>query len=105
MTIVAGGLLGVSVLIVAASCLGVLVTPNVFDRLHFLGPASALAPVLVAIAVLLDESLSVASMKPIIVAVVLMLTGPILTHATARAARVRQFGHWVPPDNEEVPRP
>jgi multisubunit Na+/H+ antiporter MnhG subunit len=32
----------------------------------------------------------------------LLLTGPILTHATARAARVRQFGHWEPLAFEEV---
>jgi multisubunit Na+/H+ antiporter MnhG subunit len=30
------------------------------------------------------------------------LTSPILTHATARAARVRQYGHWEALPYEEV---
>jgi multisubunit Na+/H+ antiporter MnhG subunit len=31
----------------------------------------------------------------VLVALVLILTNPVLGHATARAARIRQFGEWT----------
>mgnify|MGYP003290967187 CR=1 FL=1 len=36
----------------------------------------------------------------ILVALVLVVTNPVLSHATARAARIRQFGEWTVQDGE-----
>lgn len=91
--------LGVS--IVGLCALGIAVMDDVFDRLHFTGPAS-IGAFLIAIAVLVDDGFSVAGMKAVLVAVLLAGINPILTHATARAARVRQFGHWVAMPEESV---
>ncbi len=85
-----------------ACALALLVVKDSFDRLHFLGPAATLGPVLVVTALVVENALSTNGVKAILAGGLLLLTGPILTHATARAARVRQFGHWEPLPFEEV---
>ena len=87
-------LLVVAVLAVLISCLGMLVMRDALDQLHFTAPAATIAPVAVAVAVLLEEPLSSAGVKAVIVAVLLIVTTPVLSHATARAARIREHGRW-----------
>jgi monovalent cation/proton antiporter MnhG/PhaG subunit len=87
-------LLVVAVLAVLISCLGMLVMRDALDQLHFTAPAATIAPVAVAVAVLLEEPLSGAGVKAVIVAVLLVITTPVLSHATARAARIREHGRW-----------
>jgi multisubunit Na+/H+ antiporter MnhG subunit len=58
------------------------------------------APVAIAAAVVLEERLSAAGVKAVLVAVVLAVTNPVLGHATARAARIRQFGEWTVREEE-----
>jgi multicomponent Na+:H+ antiporter subunit G len=87
-------LLGVAGVSVVISCLGVLVMRDPLDRLHFTAPAGVLAPVAVAAAVLVEEPLSSAGIKAVIVALLLIVTTPVLSHATARAARIREHGRW-----------
>jgi multicomponent Na+:H+ antiporter subunit G len=92
---VAVALLLVAGVVVELLCaIGIVVMRDVFDRLHYLGPASALGPLLIAAAVLVDSALSQPTVKAFLVAILLALTSPVLSHATARAARVRQFDHW-----------
>jgi multisubunit Na+/H+ antiporter MnhG subunit len=67
---------------------------DALDQLHFTAPAATIAPVAVAVAVLLEEPLSSAGVKAVIVAVLLIITTPVLSHATARAARIREHGRW-----------
>jgi multisubunit Na+/H+ antiporter MnhG subunit len=85
---------------VVISAVGVAAMTNVYDRMHYLGPASMVAPVAVAGAVVAREGLSAAGIKAVLVAVVISATSPVLTHATGRAARIREFGHWAPTDDE-----
>ena len=73
-----------------------------FDRLHFLGPAATLGPLLVVGAIVVENALSTNGVKAMLAGGLLLLYGPIVTHAIARAARVRQFGHWEPLPFEEV---
>jgi multicomponent Na+:H+ antiporter subunit G len=93
--------LAVAVLLVAGvgvtlfSCVGVLAMRDAYDRLHYTAPATTIAPVAIAAAVVLEERLSAAGIKALLVALVLLVTNPVLTHATARAARIRQFGEWT----------
>ena len=101
-TIVADVLLALGVAIELLSCLGLLVMDNVFDRLHYVGPASTLGPIAIAGAVLFVECGSMSGLKVILIAVVLVGGGPVVSHATARAARVRRFGHWQAQPEEEV---
>jgi multicomponent Na+:H+ antiporter subunit G len=93
------------------SVVGLFAVRGVFDRLHLTSPASTIAPVALALAIVLDESPTSASgIKAIIVAVVVTTLNPVLVHATARAAIVRQHGRWRlvgddhAPGGEEPPR-
>jgi multicomponent Na+:H+ antiporter subunit G len=77
--------------------LGVLVAADVYDRLHFIGPASIFGPFALALAVVLDEGpLSHAGLKSMLVALLLLGLSPVLVHATARAAFVRERGRLGP---------
>jgi monovalent cation/proton antiporter MnhG/PhaG subunit len=95
-------LLGAGVAVELASVLGVLLLRDAFDRLHFTAPATTLGPLAIAAAVVLRESFSQADIKALLVAVVLLVTNPVLTHATARAARIRAHGAWTVQEGEEV---
>ncbi len=90
--IVVAVLLGLGVFVELLSALGVLVMRNPFDRLHYLAPATTVGPLAFAAAVLIADSDAQAKIKGVLVAVVLLTTGPILTHATARAAWTRRQG-------------
>ena len=48
----------------------------------------------IAAAVLVDDSFSMIGDKALLVAVFVMVTAPVLTHATAWAARVSEHGDW-----------
>jgi multicomponent Na+:H+ antiporter subunit G len=84
--------LGMGIQVICA--IGVLVMSDLFDRIHYAGPSS-LGVLAVAAAIVVDDGFSVAGVKAILVAVVVFVGNPVLAHATARAGRVRQFGHWV----------
>jgi multisubunit Na+/H+ antiporter MnhG subunit len=71
--------------------MGVLAMRSVFDRLHYVGSASVGAA-LVCIAVTVRESFSLIGNKALLIAFFLLLSGPVLVHATARAARTRERG-------------
>lgn len=75
--------------------LGLLASRDPYDQLHFTGPATVIGPVALAAAVLVEEPLSSAGIKAVLVAVIMLATGPVLIQATARAARVRERGRWV----------
>jgi monovalent cation/proton antiporter MnhG/PhaG subunit len=85
--------LGVGSVLLGAA--GLLATRDPYDQLHFTGPGTVIGPIAIAAAVLVEEPLSSAGIKSVLVAIVMLTTGPVLIHATARAARVRERGRWV----------
>jgi len=85
--------LGVGSVLLGAA--GLLATRDPYDQLHFTGPGTVIGPIAIAAAVLVEEPLSSAGIKSVLVALVMLTTGPVLIHATARAARVRERGRWV----------
>jgi multicomponent Na+:H+ antiporter subunit G len=91
--VTAAVLLGCAVAVEWLCCLGVLVMRNPFARLHYLGPAATLGPVLVAAAVLVRHSSAQACIKACLLLAAMLLINPVLAHATARAARVHEVGH------------
>jgi monovalent cation/proton antiporter MnhG/PhaG subunit len=83
----------------------VLVAVDVYDRLHFAGPGSLFGPFALALAVVIDEGpFSQAGLKSILVAILLLGLSPVLVHATARAAYVRERGSLVLPADAGEPR-
>jgi multicomponent Na+:H+ antiporter subunit G len=89
-------LLGLAVVIVLASSAGVLVMRGVYDKLHFVTPAALVAPVLVTLAVLVHAGFSATTTETVMALLFMVIVGPFLTHATIRAARVREKGDWRP---------
>jgi len=100
--IAAIALLAIGVVLELLACLGVLVMNTVYDRLHYAGLASLLGPIAIAAAVLLVEAVSMAGIQMILLTATLVVSGPIITHATARTARVRQLGRWEPQPDEHI---
>jgi multisubunit Na+/H+ antiporter MnhG subunit len=71
-------------------CIGIVAARDVFARLHYSAAASTLGPILVAIAIAVEEGVrSVAASAALVVALLLLLGSPAVTIATARAARAR----------------
>ena len=90
--------LGVALAFVGA--IGVLAFHNAYDRLHFGAPV-VLAAICIAIATVIQTSFSLISDKAILVAAFLLVSSPILTHATGRAGRTAEHGNWeIQPDEE-----
>jgi len=102
---VVGVLLSLAILVQLGSVLGLLLMPHVHDRLHFLSPATSVAPMLVAGAVVTVEALDHQGIFAILVALFMLVFQPILTHATARAARLKEHGDWRLQPGETARRP
>jgi monovalent cation/proton antiporter MnhG/PhaG subunit len=72
------------------------------QALHYLSlPASASATFLV-IAVFLEEGSSQISWKTLLIALVLLAINSVGAHATARAFRARELGHWEPLNGDPI---
>ena len=94
--------LSIGVTIELICCFGLVKVKDSFDRLHLLGPASTLGPLAIAAYFLITYGFHPAGIKPLLVAGALFVFGPVLTHATARAARIRSFEGWRILDEERV---
>lgn len=91
--------LGVGLVVV--SCLGVLAYRSAYDRLHFTSPLN-LGAILIAIAVVIHEDFSLVGNKALLIAAFLVGAGPLLAHATGRAAREAERGDWQIGADEEI---
>ena len=89
-------LLTIGVAIELACCVGVLVMDDAYDKLHYVGPAAIVGPLVIAAAIVVRASLSQAGIKALLTAGLLMVTSPVLSHATARALYIRQRDHIEP---------
>lgn len=76
------------VVVLAFACLGVLVMRGALARLHYVQVAT-LGAVLVVAAVLVRDGASLIGVKAVLVGAFLVATGPVLSHATARAIHTR----------------
>ena len=95
--IIADILLGLAALIVVGASVGIVVMPDAYAKLHFVTPATLVAPALVTLAVLVQAGLSENAGESVLALVFLMIGGPFLSHATIRAIRVRETGDWRQP--------
>ena len=96
-------LLGLAVLIVLASSIGVLLMRDAYAKLHFVTPAALLAPALVALAVLVQHGVYEMTGEAFLALFFMILAGPFLSHATIRAIRVRETGDWRTARRGQVP--
>ncbi|MHB1468240.1 MAG: monovalent cation/H(+) antiporter subunit G [Solirubrobacteraceae bacterium] len=82
---------GVALLLMCAA--GVLAMHTTLDRLHY-ASAAGWGALLVALAILVHESFSLIGDKALATAAVMLVSGPGLGHATARALQIRRHGSW-----------
>ncbi len=73
-----------------------------FDRIHYMAPVADVSAICVLVAVVLQEGWGQAAVKMIFICIVLILMNAVLAHVTARAARVRNMGHWTPQPHEQL---
>jgi multicomponent Na+:H+ antiporter subunit G len=94
--IVAGILLGLATAVVLTSSVGILVMRDAYQKLHYVTPIAVVAPVIVAVAVLIQSGWTENSLETWLAVLFMLIGGPFLTHATIRAARIRDQGDWRP---------
>ena len=87
--LVVGALVGAGVAVQLLVCLGVVLMRDALDRLHYTG-ASTLGVACLCAAVVASESASLIGLKAILTAAFMLLTGPVVVHATARAIHLHR---------------
>lgn len=87
-------LLALAAATVVASAIGVLVVRDAYARVHYVTPASVVAPVLVALAIFVGEGLDENTGETVLALGFMIIAAPFLAHATMRAIRVREEGDW-----------
>lgn len=96
-------LLALGVLVTLLSVLGMLRMRDPFQRMHYISPPASLVPILITIAVFLQDGMKPESFKAAIATVVLIGMNTAVTHAAARAFRIADTKDWKPERGEEVP--
>jgi monovalent cation/proton antiporter MnhG/PhaG subunit len=72
-------------------CVGIALMRTAYDRLHYTAP-SMLAAVALAAAVLVREGFSLIADKGLMLALVIVVTSPVIVQAIGRAARTSERG-------------
>jgi monovalent cation/proton antiporter MnhG/PhaG subunit len=93
--------LGLGVACEVIAVLGLVAMRNVYDRLHYVGPAT-LGALLVATAIWVYQGPSQIALKATLVAAFVLVASPALAHGTARAARISERGDWRPGREEGI---
>lgn len=92
--------------VTAAACwlgvLGMWRMRRPIQALQYMALPAAVASVTLAIAVAFKTGASQAAAKCIVIAVILIAINSMVTHATARAFRMREIGHWEPRPEDGV---
>ncbi len=97
-------LLVIGVLGFAFTSAGLLAARDTFDQIHYLAPGALIGSAAICAAVILNSGFSQAGPKALMIAILLLVTNPVLSHVTARAARIRRKGQLAPQPGEELPR-
>jgi monovalent cation/proton antiporter MnhG/PhaG subunit len=72
------------------------------QALHYLSLPASIGGILLAVAVFLEEGSSQISWKTLLIAGILFAINAVGTHATARAFRARELGHWEPFNGDPI---
>lgn len=101
--IVVAGFLSVMVLTTFISCCALILFQDKYQRMHYLSVVTTISTLSLLVAVAIKEGWGQATLKTILSFIVLLLVNAVVTHATARAARVREYGNWLPGPEERIP--
>jgi multicomponent Na+:H+ antiporter subunit G len=98
-------LLGVGVLAFALTAVGLLFSRDLYNQIHYLAPGSIFGSLAFTAAAVLHEGFSQSGSKAILIAIILLVSNPVLSHATARAGRIRRNQQVPPKPHENIPSP
>jgi multisubunit Na+/H+ antiporter MnhG subunit len=94
-------LLAIVLLLCWIGCIGMLRMREPMQSLHYLAlPAMATVPL--AAAVFVATGNTQAAWKSVLIAIVLLAINSVVAHATARAFRQRELGHWEPLSGDPI---
>ncbi len=94
--------LAITVLSVWIGVAGMLRMREPTQALHYLSLPGTLGVLALAAAVFLESGASSQAWKTLLIAIILFGFNSVITHATARAFRTRQLGHWQPRDGDPM---
>jgi monovalent cation/proton antiporter MnhG/PhaG subunit len=83
--------------------IGLLAARDVYEQIHYLSPGSLIGAVFIPLALLVHDGFSQAASKGIVIAILLFAANPVLSHATARAARIRRQQQVSAREEEHFP--
>jgi multisubunit Na+/H+ antiporter MnhG subunit len=95
-------LLGVTVLSCWIGVIGMLRMREPMQALHYLSLPASLGVIALTGAVISGTGMSSTTLKTALIAVVLLGINSVVAHATARAFRTRELGHWEPRDGDPI---
>ena len=95
-------LLGIVVLACWLGALGMWRMREPMQALHYLSLPAAAGGVALTAAVFLAQGNTQAFWKTLLITLVLFAINSVVTHATARAFRTRELGHWEPRDGDPI---
>jgi multisubunit Na+/H+ antiporter MnhG subunit len=72
------------------------------QALHYLSLPATAGAILLTAAVFVSQGIVQGFWKVVLIAVILLATNSVVTHATARAFRARELGHWEPLDGDPM---
>ncbi len=96
-------LLALSVLLVWICSVGMLRMRDPYQQMHFMSPPASLGVALITFAVFLERGAKPESFKALFVVLILLAMNSVVTHATARAFRIREVSPWRALPGQEVP--
>ncbi len=97
-------LLGLVVLSCWLGTLGMVRMREPIQGLHYLSLPACVGSVALVIAVYLRTGNSQATWKTLLIVFIMLAINSVVTHATARAFRTRDLGHWQPRPGDGIER-
>ncbi len=95
-------LLGLTVLSCWIGVIGMLRMRNPYEALHFLAVPATIGVSSLTVAVFVEAGFGSTFLKVSLIAGVIMAINSVVAHATARAFRTREVGHWEPLDGDAL---
>ena len=100
-SIIEAVLLGLAVLSCWLGALGMVRMREPMQALHYLA-LPAIGALLLTVAVFVRTGPSQAAWKTLLIALIVLGINSVVAHATARAFRTRELGHWEPLDGDPM---
>ena len=100
--IVINFLLAIVVLASWVGVLGMLRMPHPTQALQYVALPATAGVAAAIVAVFLQTGIGPTAWKTLLIGLVLLAVNSVVTHATARAFRTRELGHWEPLDGDPI---